>query len=100
MFSMCSELTPRAPIPDGRMERIMQPCPFTTLVDMGVLQIHNLRSDFSNEDLIGKWRSVGSKEESRHRAPIYIEIICVVLIGTLSSLKILSQRESFRETHT
>ena len=27
MFSMCSELTPRAPIPDGRMERIMQPCP-------------------------------------------------------------------------
>ena len=26
MFSTCSELTPRAPIPDGRMERIMQPC--------------------------------------------------------------------------
>ena len=26
MFSMCSELTPRAPIPDGRMEQIMQPC--------------------------------------------------------------------------
>ena len=25
MFSTCSELTPRAPIPDGRMERIMQP---------------------------------------------------------------------------
>ena len=25
MFSMCSELTPRAPIPDGRMEQIMQP---------------------------------------------------------------------------
>ena len=23
---MCSELTPCAPIPDGRMERIMQPC--------------------------------------------------------------------------
>ena len=25
MFSTCSELTPRAPIPDGRIERIMQP---------------------------------------------------------------------------
>ena len=25
MFSMCSELTPRAPIPDGRMEQITQP---------------------------------------------------------------------------
>ena len=26
MFSTCSELTPRAPIPDGRMAQIMQPC--------------------------------------------------------------------------
>ena len=26
MYSTCSELTPRAPIPDGRMEQIMQPC--------------------------------------------------------------------------
>ena len=26
MFSTCSELTPRAPIPDGRIEKIMQPC--------------------------------------------------------------------------
>ena len=26
MFSTCSELTPRAPIPDDRMEQIMQPC--------------------------------------------------------------------------
>ena len=26
MFSTCSELTPRAPIPNGRMERIMLPC--------------------------------------------------------------------------
>ena len=25
MFSTCSEVTPRAPIPDGRMEQIMQP---------------------------------------------------------------------------
>ena len=25
MFSTCSEFTPRAPIPDGRMTRIMQP---------------------------------------------------------------------------
>ena len=27
MFSTCSELTPRAPIPDGRMERFMHPWP-------------------------------------------------------------------------
>ena len=26
MFSTCSELTPRAPILDGRMEQTMQPC--------------------------------------------------------------------------
>ena len=26
MFSTCSELTPRAPIPDGGMAQIMQPC--------------------------------------------------------------------------
>ena len=26
MFSTCLKLTPRAPIPDGRMEQIMQPC--------------------------------------------------------------------------
>ena len=26
MFSTCSELIPRAPIPDGRMERFMHPC--------------------------------------------------------------------------
>ena len=26
MFSMCSELTPRAPIPDGRMAQTMQLC--------------------------------------------------------------------------
>ena len=26
MFSSCSELTPRAPIPDGKMEQFMQPC--------------------------------------------------------------------------
>ena len=26
MFSTCSEHTPHAPIPDGRMEQIMQPC--------------------------------------------------------------------------
>ena len=25
-YSTCSELTPRAPIPDGRMERFMHPC--------------------------------------------------------------------------
>ena len=29
MFSTCSELPPRTPILDGRMERIMQPCQTT-----------------------------------------------------------------------
>ena len=28
MFSMCSELTPRAHIPDTRIPQLMQPCPF------------------------------------------------------------------------
>ena len=26
MFSMCSELTPRAPVPDNRIPQLMQPC--------------------------------------------------------------------------
>ena len=30
MFSTCSELTPRAPIPDGRMAQFMQPCLLST----------------------------------------------------------------------
>ena len=36
MFSTCSELTPRAPIPDGRMERIMQPCLYQGTYCQGV----------------------------------------------------------------
>ena len=34
MFSTCSELTLRAPIPDGRMEQIMQPCLSHMCVDV------------------------------------------------------------------
>ena len=32
MFSTCSKLTPRAPIPDGRMAQIMQPWPLVLFV--------------------------------------------------------------------
>ena len=38
MFSTCSELTPRAPIPDGRMEPIMQPCLALTEVELDLLR--------------------------------------------------------------
>ena len=31
MFSTCSELTPRAPIPDGRIAQFMQPCSYLTI---------------------------------------------------------------------
>ena len=31
MFSMCSELTPRARIPDTRIPQLMQPCPTVVL---------------------------------------------------------------------
>ena len=31
MFSMCSELTPRAPIPDTRIPQLMQPCLLQTI---------------------------------------------------------------------
>ena len=31
MFSMCSELTPRAPIPDTRIPQLMQPCVYFDL---------------------------------------------------------------------
>ena len=37
MFSTCSELTPRAPIPDGRMERIMQPCPWVYVMEIEII---------------------------------------------------------------
>ena len=32
MFSMCSELTPRAHVPDNRIPQLMQPCSFPTLM--------------------------------------------------------------------
>ena len=33
MFSMCSELTPRARIPDTRIPQLMQPCPSVAAVE-------------------------------------------------------------------
>ena len=45
MFSMCSELTPRAPIPDTRIPQLMQPCrelglnPNDDLGLMGLLEV-------------------------------------------------------------
>ena len=35
MFSMCSELTPRARIPDTRIPQFMQPCLGLGLVNVG-----------------------------------------------------------------
>ena len=34
MLSTCPELTPRAPIPDGRMAQYMQPCTLLTLLTL------------------------------------------------------------------
>ena len=31
MFSMCSEFTPRAPVPDNRIPQLMQPCSYITM---------------------------------------------------------------------
>ena len=36
MFSMCSELTPRAHIPDTRIPQLMQPCPRVSKQGVGV----------------------------------------------------------------
>ena len=51
MFSTCSELTPRAPIPDGRMERIMQPCHTYPCLQQS-LRIERYKRKFENLDLI------------------------------------------------
>ena len=42
MFSTCSELTPRAPIPDGRMAQIMQPCIATKQHVKGVSTVNKI----------------------------------------------------------
>ena len=39
MFSTCSELTLRAPIPDGSMERIMQPWSTAFLLYVNILEL-------------------------------------------------------------
>ena len=44
MFSMCSELTPRAPIPDTRIPQLMQPCVYDEQCDddNGVFVVKNV----------------------------------------------------------
>ena len=46
MFPTCSELTPRAPIPDGRMAQFMQPCNLSDFVH-GRLLVKCLWQEFS-----------------------------------------------------
>ena len=55
MFSTCSELTPRAPIPDGRMAQFMQPCPLS-----GVLEVTRslLDSDHGEEALLESYTRI------------------------------------------
>ena len=53
MFSMCSELTPRAPIPDTRIPQLMQPCAYPN---------HSLESDEILKILSNLFRSLSSSE--------------------------------------
>ena len=60
MFSMCSELTPRAPIPDTRIPQFMQPC--TVFVNATNTSINIETAVLSRADLSSaKHRSVQSK---------------------------------------
>ena len=43
MFSMCSELTPRAPIPDTRIPQLMQPCSLTPVVETWLMWLWLMR---------------------------------------------------------
>ena len=55
MFSTCSELTPRAPIPDGRMERIMQPCLTSHFVNKSTNSVGNsILSHVKNSQILKK----------------------------------------------
>ena len=52
MFSTCSELTPRAPIPDGRMERFMHPW-FQHMSLLG----NGVRNEIKDDSSFCKWNS-------------------------------------------
>ena len=52
MFSMCSELTPRAHVPDNRIPQLMQP--WSTISTMTTMTI-----DHGNHDDPGKYEEIG-----------------------------------------
>ena len=53
MFSMCSELSPRASIPDTRIPQFMQPCPPITPSKLKLFYDHDYDTDdegYDNDD--------------------------------------------------
>ena len=70
MFSMCSELTPRARIPDTRIPQLMQPC--TVMIQL----FRKLGVDWRNKYLQGYyWRRIGRRprgcncKQTNHMGP-------------------------------
>ena len=66
MFSMCSELTPRAPVPDNRIPQLMQPC-FQTDQNSSIIPVRNYhnvieKNNFSylHEALLASWKNFSS----------------------------------------
>ena len=68
MFSTCSELTPSAPIPDGRMEQIMQPCG-QPLINQILNWINFCRN--SNFELNRNGYRLGLPPDKHHRSQHY-----------------------------
>ena len=63
MFSTCSELTPRAPIPDGRMEQIVQPCPGVNVFSCPGSSLPTLGTDW----VINSWFSIQTDQRGIER---------------------------------
>ena len=65
MFSMCSELTPRARIPDTRIPQLMQPCfriVFKYVVDGGDIAVVEARGS-SECDTASDMDNIGEGED-------------------------------------
>ena len=71
MFSACSKLTPRAPIPDGRMEQIMQPClQAIQLIFVGNIKVSSRSTNPPQQELtnpLGKNKPSSSRNLSARR---------------------------------
>ena len=96
MFSTCSELTPRAPIPDGRMEQIMQPWMGSYPLDCHDYRTHAVLKGEHEEKLIcteheehehdHEHKHEEHKEKLIHAHIAYVKVAHETIISLLASV--------------